>query len=209
LTSGIRVVGKWGCYSDSPEAIPPPLEPLPGEWVALEQRDDGWVLELATAKGSIGMLETSSAAARYVLQRLPELKLGPVRAATVVRDAEEHIVTFDDRSWRLTQVNRRLAMEHRAQRWWLEPRTFEEIAAPLSPGDGGECLTTAGSGPTCEDWSYRYGIVWAGDLDSDEEPDFIFEWSSNEVFGLTVGLSRNPPPGAMLRLIAGLDWGCS
>jgi hypothetical protein len=155
------------------------------------------------------MLETSSEDARFVLLRLPELKLGPVRAAMVGGDAEEHIVTFDDRSWRLTQVNSRLVMEHRAQRWWLEPRTFEEIAAPRSPGDGGECLINAPGGPTCEDWFYRYGIAWAGDLDGDEEPDFIFDWSSTEVFGLTLGLSGDPPPGAMLRLVAGLDWGCS
>ena len=194
MLGGIRKVGNWACGETS---APPPSQTLPGEWVALAQRDGDWVLESAAVTDNVATLKTDSVGARYVMQRLPELKLGKVPAATLVRSPEAHVVTIREGSWRFRAEDDLLVLEHGAQRWWIEPLSEEERAAVRAAGRG-ECLTDS---PTCNENAQEYGIVWAGDLDGDEEPDFIFDWELTETFGLTLGLSSNPRPGAMLRLV--------
>jgi len=37
----------------------------------------------------------------------------------------------------------------------------------------------------------------------------VFDWELTETFGLTLGLSSDPPANALLRFVAGRDDGCS
>jgi hypothetical protein len=200
MLDGILPVGVPLCGKGNPPY--PTAIPIKGKWLALVESSTGWSLEPTRATFRDWENTASVADARFLIRQLPELKPGPVPAALLSNTPQGDTAILGDRSWKLHAVGNRLALDSGAQRWWLTP-------ADLLPEDKyAECLRGQRNCGASALARY-YDIVWAGDLDGDREPDFIFRWSHDEVLGLTLGLSRNAAAQSKLKLVAALSDGCS
>jgi hypothetical protein len=200
MLDGILPVGVPLCGKGKPPY--PPEIPIKGKWLALVESSTGWSLEPARATFRNWENTSSVANARFLIREVAGLKPGPVAAALLSNTPQADTAILGNRSWKLHPVGNRLALDSGARRWWLTP-------ADLLPGDrSAECLRGQ---KDCSggDLARYYDIVWAGDLDGDREPDFIFHWSHDDVLGLTLGLSRNAADPSKLQLVAALSDGCS
>lgn len=204
MLDGILPVGPPPCGKAHPPYPPEIL--IKGKWLALVEGATGWSLQPTRASFREWENTASVSNARYLIRETSGLTAGPVEAALLSNNAQADTVILGNRSWRLHPVGSRLALDSGGLRWWLAAAPAP-APVPVPVPHYAECL------PLQKDCraspAVRYGIVWAGDLDGDREPDFIFRWSHDQVRGLTLGLSRKAAAQSKLKLVAALSDGCS
>jgi hypothetical protein len=201
METGVLPAGTTPCgWLSAPD---PRVFPVEGDWLALAERGGNWTLEPASVSRREADVLSTVPGSRFLIRRLPQLKPGPVKAATLTRGSGEDVAVFGGRTWRLHGVGDRVALDSGDSRWWLMP------GGPWSEPPGRpECVNRPG--PCSDDEiALHYRIKWSGDLDGDAEPDFLFEWSRTEAVGITLGLSGSAPEGAKLKLVAAYWDGCS